>query len=124
MGHERKIENRYSHDLEFAVVDLGVAIHIHVDTPSAKLPFWMRQFTGGYRSMAHQITVRSKLLNDFSGKSKWIVCWKHETGAMRFKAYGSNRTVENPFFGVDVVRAVTSLDMLIVRAAIQQYVAF
>src|ERR1700694_3916689 len=120
MGHERKIENRYSHDLEFAVVDLGGAIHIHVDTPSAKLPFWMRQFTGGHGAMTYQIAVWSKFLYDFPCERERIVCREHEPGSMWLKTHGSNRTVKNSFFGVDVVRAVTGLDMLIVRAAIQQ----
>src|SRR4029077_14800687 len=62
-------------------------------------------------------------LDSFSGKGKWIGGGENVPGFPQPKSHGSNHTIESSGFGADIVSAVTGLDVLIVRAAVQHNVA-
>src|SRR5208283_649903 len=72
MRHKRKIEHRYAHQPEVAVVNFGAAVHIHRNAPGVKAPLRTRQFAGGDRALAHQIVIGPVFFDNFSGKGKRI----------------------------------------------------
>ena len=121
--HKRKIEYRQTHQPEVAVVDFGGAVHIHRDAPRVELPFRTRQFAGGDRSLPHQVMVWPVSLHNFPGKGKRIGRGQHVAGIPHPKSYRSDCAVENSRFRADIVRAVTGLDVLVVRTTVQRDVA-
>src|SRR5208282_3345491 len=119
----REIEDGHAHQLEAAVVELGGAVDIDLDVPGLEQPLGMRHLAGGDRSLAHHIVVGPVFLDNFSGKGKRIGCGQRVAGSPHPKTHRSNRAVEGPNLGADIVDAVTGLYVLVVRAAVEHNVA-
>ena len=72
---------------------------------------------------AHQIVVGPVFLDNFSGKGKRIGGGKHVARLPQPESHRSNHAIESSGFRADIVSAVTGLDVLVVRAAVQHDVA-
>src|SRR5260370_22823976 len=123
MRYKWKIEHRNAHQPEVAVVDFGAAVHLHGNAPRVELPLRMRQFACGDRSLAYQIAVGPVLLDNFSGKGKRIGGGKQVAGFAQPQSHSPDHAVERSRFRAKIVSAVTGLDVLVVRAAVQRDVA-
>src|SRR5208282_29299 len=119
----REIEDGHAHQLEAAVVELGGAVDIDLDVPGLEQPLGMRHLAGGDRSLTHHIVVGPVFLDNFPGKGKRIGCGQRVAGSPHPKTHRSNRAVEGPNLGADIVDAVTGFYVLVVRAAVEHNVA-
>src|SRR5260370_16803587 len=123
MRYQRNIDPRNAHQPEGAVVDFGAAVLLHGNAPRVELPLRMRQSECGDRSLAYQIAVGPVLLDNFTGKGKRIGGGKHVAGFAQPQSHSPDHAVERSRFRADIVSAVTGLDVLVVRAAVQRDVA-
>ena len=82
----------------------------------------MRQLARGHRALTHQIVVGAMFLDDLAGEYKWIGSGENIAGAPEPKSRHAHHVIERPHLGPNVVIAVTSLDVLVVRPAVQNHV--
>src|SRR6266571_4803644 len=118
-----KIKNRNPLDPKSAVVNLGSPAHIHHHTFGVECPLRIGQLAGGYRAVMDDETVSVDLLHHFTGECEWTRRREDHVPALEAQASGASYVIKFAGFAIGVVLGAASLDVRVVRAAVETHVA-
>src|ERR1700676_4620220 len=123
MSRVREVENWESVQNKCAVVDGGVAAHVHDDFVSLKLPLGLRKFAGSDGAVINQVMIGAGLFHDFAGEGKRGGRGQQGAATVEAKTRGGGHVVEASGLGRQIVGSIAGSQVVIVRATIERKVS-
>src|SRR5690349_3928725 len=108
---------------ESAAVDGGVSADFDRDLVRVKLPFRLRQFTSGNRSIKNKVVIGPGLLYHLTGEGKRVLGGQKRAPSSGPHPDGSAYLLEFSYFRVEIVCGVRCLYMLVVGTAVKHDIA-
>ena len=103
---------------EIAVIDGGVASHIHHNVVRLKFPLGVRQFARGDAAVVHHVMIGAGFFDQLSSEREGSRRGENDTVAAEAQSRRCGHIVKASSLGSDVVIPVTRLDVVIIRAAV------
>src|SRR5712691_10808083 len=123
MRSEWKVKNGKAMQQKCAVIDPGIAAHIHNHLARLELPFGMRQFASSDSAVIDQVVISAGLLDSFSGEGKRSGGSQDRPVGAKTQPGGSGHIVETSRFKVQIVSPARRSYMVVVRAAVEREVS-